>query len=76
MHGLMKRWEKEGIMDSHLQEHHPLDWKSSCHGEGASHQKVSNQVSQQELVGASLLHPIKTNRSYVNAKDLIQCWRN
>ena len=42
---------------------------------GASHQEVSTQVRQQEeLVGASLLRPIRTNRSsYVNAKDLIQC---
>ena len=45
---------------------------------GASHQEVSTQVRQQEkLVGASLLRSIRTNRSsYVNAKDLIRCWRN
>ena len=54
----------------------PLDWNSPCRG--ASHQEVSTQARQQEeVVGASLLRPIRTNRSsYVNVKDLIRCWRN
>ena len=40
-----------------------------------SHQEVSTQARQQEeVVGASLLCPRRTNRSsYVNAKDLIRC---
>ena len=42
----------------------PARWNLPCRGEEASQQEVSTQVRQQEeLVGVSLLHPIRTNRS-------------
>ena len=42
--------EDNDIKQKGLQNYHLLDWNSLCRGEGASHQQVSTQVRQREVL--------------------------